>query len=53
MRVVTLAEKVGVTRQYIGMIERDEVESPGVNLIVGIAHALAVDVREILKGART
>ena len=43
-----LADKIGVSKQYIGLIERGKV-SPGLDIIEKIAEALDCELRLLLK----
>lgn len=43
-----LADKIGVSKQYIGLIERGKV-SPGLDVIEKIAEALNCELRLLLK----
>jgi transcriptional regulator with XRE-family HTH domain len=50
--VAELADKAGITRQYLYLIERGIARDPGVQSIVLIAKELGVSTDYLLKGKR-
>jgi transcriptional regulator with XRE-family HTH domain len=52
MPVAELAEKAGITRQYLYLIERGVATDPGVQTIVLIAKTLGVTTDYLLLGKR-
>jgi transcriptional regulator with XRE-family HTH domain len=48
--VAELAEKAGITRQYLYLIERGIATDPGVQAVLLIANALGTSTDYLLKG---
>jgi transcriptional regulator with XRE-family HTH domain len=45
-----LAEKVGVTQQYIGFLE-NEYRTPSLQMLIGISKALEIEIPVLFKGS--
>ena len=50
MSVVTLAKRIGITRQQLHRIEKNETTDPGVLKVKAIAKILGVRVQDLLYG---
>jgi transcriptional regulator with XRE-family HTH domain len=48
--VAELAQRVGITRQHLYLIEKDIQQDPGVQTILQIANLLGVSTDYLLKG---
>jgi transcriptional regulator with XRE-family HTH domain len=52
MPASVLAKRVGISRQQLNMIERNETTNPGALTVLHIAEALGVSTDYLLKGKR-
>lgn len=44
----TLADKAGVSRQYIWLLEKGDIKNPSVRHLMSIAEVLNVDIKELI-----
>lgn len=51
LTIIELSERVEITSDHLGRIERGEAKNPGIQIISRIAEALGVELKDLLSDA--